>query len=94
MTRPACGFPFIGTFVATFRGPGRSRCLRAGRGAPLFNFELHGVDLLDATDGTRPRWPPGSATSASRASVKIERLVALRAWLAGREWVTLAPRRR
>ena len=43
--------PFIGTSLA-LAGPTRSCWLAAGVvGEPLVNIELHGVDLLDESDG-------------------------------------------
>jgi peptidoglycan/xylan/chitin deacetylase (PgdA/CDA1 family) len=43
--------PFIGTTV-TLAGPSRARWLaRMCVGAPLINLELHGIDVLDASDG-------------------------------------------
>lgn len=43
--------PFIGTSV-TLAGPSRARWLaRMCVGEPLVNLELHGIDVLDATDG-------------------------------------------
>lgn len=43
--------PFIGTTVA-LSGPRMARMLaRSCVGEPLINFELHGIDVLDAADG-------------------------------------------
>lgn len=43
--------PFIGTTV-TLAGPERARWLtRLVAGEPLVNLELHGIDVLDASDG-------------------------------------------
>lgn len=43
--------PFIGTSV-TLAGPTRARWLaKACVGEPLVNLELHGIDVLDASDG-------------------------------------------
>lgn len=43
--------PFIGTAL-TLAGPARARLLaRMVLGEPLVNLELHGIDLLDETDG-------------------------------------------
>jgi peptidoglycan-N-acetylglucosamine deacetylase len=43
--------PFIGTSV-TMAGPSRARWLaKMCVGEPLVNLELHGIDVLDATDG-------------------------------------------
>jgi peptidoglycan-N-acetylglucosamine deacetylase len=52
--------PFIGTSV-TLAGPSRARWLaRMCVGDPLVNLELHGIDVLDASDGLealRPHQP-------------------------------------
>ena len=52
--------PFIGTTV-TLAGPARARWLaKMCVGEPLVNLELHGIDVLDATDGLealRPHQP-------------------------------------
>jgi peptidoglycan/xylan/chitin deacetylase (PgdA/CDA1 family) len=43
--------PFFGTSI-TMRGPGFARALARGCiGEPLINLELHGIDVLDASDG-------------------------------------------
>ncbi len=83
------GFPLTGTFVATF--PAWSLgLLRAGTGArPLFALELHGLDLLDASDAS-PALAARQRDLRVPASTKIERLVRFARALAGREWVTLA----
>lgn len=48
---PVVRFPFIGTFATTLpRGTMRA-AYRACRADAFFNFELHGVDVLDAADG-------------------------------------------
>lgn len=49
--------PFFGTSI-TFAGPDRARWLaRMCAGEPLVNLELHGIDVLDATDGLEPLAP-------------------------------------
>jgi hypothetical protein len=52
--------PFIGTSI-TLAGPDRARTLaKMCVGEPLVNLELHGIDVLDATDGLealRPHQP-------------------------------------
>jgi peptidoglycan-N-acetylglucosamine deacetylase len=87
LTTGLLGFPLIGTSVASL--PRLARLALAGTGRlPLFNLELHGVDLLDASDA--------SAALAARqrdllipAGVKLRRIAAFVRALAGREWVTL-----
>jgi hypothetical protein len=81
------GFPLIGTFLATLPGV-LARALATGTGSlPLFNLELHAIDLLDASDA--------SETLAARqrdlrvpAAEKIARLTAFVRSL-DREWVPL-----
>jgi hypothetical protein len=57
---PGLRLPFIGTYV-TLWGPGVGRRLaRACVGQPLVTLELHGIDVLDASDGLaalRPHQP-------------------------------------
>ncbi len=82
------GFPLVGTFVATFP-PALLGALRAGTARlPLFNLELHGVDLLDASDAS-----PGLAARQRDlrvpAAAKIARIERFVRSLADREWVTL-----
>jgi peptidoglycan/xylan/chitin deacetylase (PgdA/CDA1 family) len=69
--------PFFGTSV-TLGGPRVARSLaRACAGEPLVNLELHGIDVLDATDGLealRPhqpdvRVPRDRKISALRAAI-------------------------
>jgi hypothetical protein len=56
----ALRLPFIGTSV-TLAGPARARWLaKMCVGEPLVNLELHGIDVLDASDGLedlRPHQP-------------------------------------
>jgi peptidoglycan-N-acetylglucosamine deacetylase len=88
VTTGLAGFPLIGTFLSTMPGP-LARALATGTGSlPLFNLELHGIDLLDASDT--------SAALAARqrdlhvpAAEKMARIAAFVGSL-GREWVPLA----
>jgi len=48
---PRLRLPFIGTLVTSLPWALVRRCYRACLSAPLFNFELHALDLLDASDG-------------------------------------------
>ncbi len=50
-TAPFSRIPFIGTFVTTMPNPLVQTVYRTMRQMPFFNFELHGIDLLDAADG-------------------------------------------
>lgn len=47
-------FPFIGTYALTLPLPAVRALYRTTRGQPFFNFELHGIDLLDESDGIPP----------------------------------------
>jgi len=44
-------FPFIGTFAATLPTRAARALYLTARRQPFFNFELHGIDLLDEADG-------------------------------------------
>ena len=81
------GFPLIGTTVATL--PAAARLLAGpARRRPLVNLELHGVDLLDATDCPGPladRQRDLRVPAATKIA-RIERFVKAM----GREWLTLA----
>jgi peptidoglycan-N-acetylglucosamine deacetylase len=81
------GFPLVGTFVATLPAPAL-RALLAGTGRrPHLNLELHGVDLLDASDAS-----PALAARQRDLSVPATRKIArLEAFVRSlhREWVPL-----
>jgi len=82
------GFPLIGTFVATLPGA-LSRALATGTGSlPLFNLELHAIDLLDASDAS-PALAARQRDLRVPAAEKIARLTAFVRSL-DREWVPLA----
>ncbi|WP_141328443.1 polysaccharide deacetylase family protein [Myxococcus sp. AB025B] len=78
---PALRFPFIGTFATTLPLRSLRGAWRACRRDAFFNFELHGVDVLDATDGI-----PGELVRQQRdlrvgAARKLERLREIFGWL-------------
>lgn len=50
-TAPVTRLPFIGTFAVAMPRAVVRATYRAMRGMSFFNFELHGIDLLDASDG-------------------------------------------
>lgn len=91
---PLARLPFIGTFAATlpeallapaFRG------LTGPRAPPLFNFELHAVDLLDVSDGVPPALAAHQRDLRVPVALKRRRLLGwLRRLAAGAEPVTLA----
>jgi hypothetical protein len=51
---PATRFPFIGTYTVGLPGPAMLALYRAVRRVEFLNFELHGADFLDASDGAGP----------------------------------------
>jgi hypothetical protein len=81
------GFPLIGTFLATLPGA-LARSLAAGTGSlPLFNLELHAIDLLDASDASE-------ALAARQRDLRVpaaEKIARLTAFVRSldREWVPL-----
>jgi hypothetical protein len=88
VTTGLLGFPLIGTFVATL--PRVTRLAAAGTGRlPLLNLELHGVDLLDASDAS-PALAARQRDLRVPAAVKIGRIEAFVRALGARRWVTLA----
>ena len=83
--------PFIGTTV-TLAGPDRARWLaRLCAGEPLVNLELHGIDVLDATDGLEALVPHQPDVRVPRQQ-KLDALAAVVEELrgAGHAFVTLA----
>jgi hypothetical protein len=88
VTTGLLGFPLIGTFVAALPA-GVLRVLAAGTGRlPLFNLELHGVDLLDPGE-VPPELRARRRDLRLPAARKMERIEAFARSLE-REWVTLA----
>ncbi|RKH46107.1 polysaccharide deacetylase family protein [Corallococcus llansteffanensis] len=78
---PVVRFPFIGTFAATLpRGTMRA-AYRACRADAFFNFELHGVDVLDAADGIPPELVRQQRDLRVSAAKKQERLRSVFQWL-------------
>ncbi len=87
VTTGLLGFPLIGTFVAILPAAAL-RALAAGTGRlPLFNLELHGVDLLDPGE-VPPELRARRPDLALPAARKLDRIEAFARSL-GREWVTL-----
>lgn len=89
VTTGLLGFPLTGTFVATLPAWAIRALARGARGLPLFNLELHGVDLLDASDAS-PALAARQRDLGVPAARKIERLEAFVRGLGERDWVTLA----
>ena len=61
--------PVIGTSLILAPAWLRARMVAAALRAPLFNLELHGIDLCDADRPTTspPRWSPASPICAARS---------------------------
>ncbi|HEX9290796.1 MAG TPA: polysaccharide deacetylase, partial [Anaeromyxobacteraceae bacterium] len=89
VTTGLLGFPLIGTFVATFPA-WALRALSLGTGRlPLFVLELHGVDLLDASDAS-PALAARQRDLAVPAARKLARIEAFVRRLERRAWLPLA----
>jgi hypothetical protein len=83
------GFPLTGTFVATLP-PWAVRLLRAGAARrPLLAIELHGVDLLDASDAS-PELAARQRDLRVPAAEKVRRIERFVRSFGDREWLTLA----
>ncbi|HYH99473.1 polysaccharide deacetylase family protein [Hyalangium sp.] len=78
---PGLRFPFIGTFATTLPLPAVRAAWRACRGDALFNFELHGVDVLDAADGIPPELVRQQRDLRVSSARKLERLATIFRWL-------------
>lgn len=87
---PVTRLPFIGTFATTMPWPLVEATFRTLRRDALFNFELHAIDVLDATDGVPPELAAQQRDLKVPARVKLDRLGKLFAWLgADRDRVTV-----
>ncbi|RJS18096.1 polysaccharide deacetylase [Corallococcus sp. H22C18031201] len=78
---PGVRFPFIGTFAATLPRPVLRSTYRALQREAFFNFELHGVDVLDAADGIPPELTRQQRDLRVPAAQKQERLLEVFRWL-------------
>lgn len=78
---PRVRFPFIGTFAATLPLPFIRSAYRACRGEAFFNFELHGVDVLDTNDGIPPELVRQQRDLRVTAAEKMARLETVFRWL-------------
>ncbi len=78
---PVTRLPFIGTFATTMPWPLVEAIFRTLRGDVLFNFELHAIDVLDATDGIPSELVAQQRDLKVPVRVKLERLGKLFAWL-------------
>lgn len=87
---PVIRLPFIGTFATTMPWALVEMTFRALRRDVLFNFELHALDVLDASDGIPPQLARQQRDLRVSAKSKLDRLAKLLAWLgADRDCVTL-----
>lgn len=87
---PVTRLPFIGTFATSLPWPLVEATFRALRRDALFNFELHAVDVLDASDGIPPELVRQQRDLQVPVRVKLERLGKLFGWLGeDRDRVTL-----
>lgn len=87
---PVTRLPFIGTFATSMPWPLVEATFRSLRRDVLFNFELHAVDVLDASDGIPPELVRQQRDLQVPARVKLDRLGKLFGWLGeDRDRVTL-----
>jgi peptidoglycan-N-acetylglucosamine deacetylase len=89
VTTGLLGFPLIGTFVATLPAWSLSLLSLGTARLPLFVLELHGVDLLDASDAS-PALAARQRDLSVPAAVKVARIEAFVRRLASRTWLPLA----
>lgn len=82
------GFPLIGTFVATLPGWAVGALSGAARRRPYLDLELHGLDLLDASE-VDPRLAARRRDLAVPLAARLARLAAFVRRLDDRPWVTL-----
>jgi hypothetical protein len=61
--------------------PALRAAYRAFKGEAFFNFELHGVDVLDATDGIPPELARQQRDLRVSAAQKLDRLRDVFRWL-------------
>jgi hypothetical protein len=79
---PVMRVPFIGTTLCTLPLGAVRLLYRSVRRLPFINLELHGIDLLDATDGSGPRLAAAQRDLRIDAAAKIARLREVIGWLA------------
>lgn len=87
---PVSRLPFIGTFATTLPWPAVELTFRTLRHDAFFNFELHAVDVLDASDGIPPALVRQQRDLTVPVKTKLSRLGTLFRWLSeDREAVTV-----
>jgi peptidoglycan-N-acetylglucosamine deacetylase len=74
--------PFIGTTLCALPLPAVRLLYRSVRRLPFVNLELHGIDLLDASDGSGQALASAQRDLRILATEKISRLRQVIAWLA------------
>jgi peptidoglycan/xylan/chitin deacetylase (PgdA/CDA1 family) len=78
---PGSRLPFIGTFATSLPWALVELTFRTLRHDALVNFELHAVDVLDATDGIPPALARQQRDLAVPVKTKLARLGTLFRWL-------------
>jgi len=73
-TTPFVRFPFIGTFLNLLPELAFDAVYRSLRRDPFVNLELHGIDLMDASDGAGEMLPRHQRDLTVPAAKKLERL--------------------
>ncbi|HEX3693985.1 MAG TPA: polysaccharide deacetylase family protein [Polyangia bacterium] len=74
---PFTRFPFIGTFVTTLPAAMVFALYRSVARRPFLNLELHGIDLLDESDGSGPALAAAQRDLRVPAAAKLARLTDL-----------------
>jgi hypothetical protein len=73
-TTPIFRFPFLGTFLGVLPPLAFDAVYRSLRRDPFVNLELHGIDLMDASDGAGALLPRHQRDLGIPAAKKIARL--------------------
>jgi peptidoglycan/xylan/chitin deacetylase (PgdA/CDA1 family) len=79
---PIARVPFIGTTLCMLPRGALRLVYQSVRRLPFVNLELHGIDLLDATDGAGPELARAQRDLRFRAAAKAARLREVIGWLA------------
>ena len=78
---PMARLPFIGTLATSVPWPVVTSAFRSLRREVFFNFELHAIDVLDASDGIPAELVRQQRDLRVPAAVKLKRLDTLLSWL-------------
>jgi peptidoglycan/xylan/chitin deacetylase (PgdA/CDA1 family) len=73
-TSPVLRFPFLGTLLSTLPERAFDAVYRSLRRQPFVNLELHGIDLMDASDGAGDLLPSHQRDLRIPAAKKMARL--------------------